>query len=140
MNKKIKKKERKEKKHALSLNVKGGRMMVPFFCRTLPMLLPAVAANVKQIDSHIFCLSPSLSLSRNFFCTFSLSLKQTQHNTNMKILYLWVLVCLIRWICLCFYVTCFFLENVCKSARAGLVNHTFTPKHCLATAKILFWK
>ena len=51
----IEKNEKKEKRKERTLNLKerGGRMTVPFFWRTLPMLLPAVAANVKQIDSHI---------------------------------------------------------------------------------------
>lgn len=42
--------------YTLSLKDKGGRMRVPFFCRTLPILLPAVAATVRQIDSHILLL------------------------------------------------------------------------------------
>jgi hypothetical protein len=50
--------------HAFSLKERGGRMRVPFFWRTLPMLLPAVAANVKQIDSHI---SFALTLSVKFW-------------------------------------------------------------------------
>ena len=45
-------------------------MTVPFFWRTLPMLFPAVAANVKRIDSHISDLSLSLSLAQMYpnFC------------------------------------------------------------------------
>jgi hypothetical protein len=39
--------------HTLSLRESGGRMRVPFFCRTLPMLLPAVPASVSATDSHI---------------------------------------------------------------------------------------
>lgn len=56
-------KENKEQKrgkaenmHTLSLKERGGRMTVPFFCSTLPMLLPAAAAKVKQIGSHISSL------------------------------------------------------------------------------------
>ena len=41
----------------MNLKESGGRMTVPFFWRTLPMLFPAVAANVKRIDSHISDLS-----------------------------------------------------------------------------------
>lgn len=39
--------------NTLSLRERGGRMRVPFFCRTLPMLLPAVPASVSATDSHI---------------------------------------------------------------------------------------
>ena len=39
--------------NTLSLRERGGRMRVPFFWRTLPMLLPAVPASVSATDSHI---------------------------------------------------------------------------------------
>lgn len=37
----------------MSLKERGGRMRVPFFWRTLPMLLPAAPASVSATDSHI---------------------------------------------------------------------------------------
>lgn len=45
-------------KRTFSLKERGGRMTVPFFWRTFPILLPAVAANVRQIDSHMLRLCP----------------------------------------------------------------------------------
>lgn len=67
-----------EENKTLSLKERGGKMTVPFFWRTLPMLLPAVAANVKQIDSHI--------------APFPLSLLQNQSTIkpNLPFIYLFI--------------------------------------------------
>lgn len=46
-------KRSERERETLSLRERGGRIIVPFFCRTLPILLPAVAASVRQMDSHI---------------------------------------------------------------------------------------
>ena len=51
--KKNKGKRKKKRKRTLSLKERGGRMTVPFFWSILPILLPAAAAKVKQIGSHI---------------------------------------------------------------------------------------
>lgn len=43
---------------------RGGRMTVPFFWSILPILLPAAAAKVKQIGSHISSLKTQKSKRR----------------------------------------------------------------------------